>query len=271
MTAVTMLGILSWPFAGTWQLSQQAQQEYILSSWTFPELEATPLTGVVVAVLLFSFLLEILWHGASVTSSSCFPCFPQEFHPLGIPVRLCRRCLDLNPSSLHPPRAPSVLQNGTLRSPVYHPYFTFPASPDTHVIPQPQLFFQLSHKIFSLQLGINGHRAAQCGGQHTSQPGISLFAFLQRTSWSSSNTHIKPANTLGASQYLLSGTQASNILATSSHTELDGQLEISPWRPLSWDPFQNQLLVPNLGSLQNLKLVPNVEGKGRLRQTPPEW
>ena len=102
-----------------------------------------------------------------------------------------------------------------------------------------------------------------------------FFLFLQRTSWSSSNTHIKPANTLGASHYPLSGTQASNILATSSHTELDGQLEISPWRPLSWDPFQNQLLVPNLGSfpgkIWNWFQMWRARGDWRKRQTPPEW
>ena len=169
-----MPGYFPWPFAGTWQLSQGAQQEYILSSWTFPESEATPLTGVVVAVLLFSFLLEILWHGASVTSSSLFSLFSQEFHLLASQSGCVTSAWTWIQAAFIPlaPQFCKMAHWGLVYHPILSPFL--PAQ-TLHVIPQPQLFFQLSHKIFSLQLGINGHRAAHSGGQYTTQPGISLL------------------------------------------------------------------------------------------------
>ena len=89
-----------------------------------------------------------------------FPGIP----PLGIPIRLCHKCLDLNPSSFRPPRPP-VLQNGTLRSPAYHPVLSpFLPAQTLHAILQPQLFFQLFDSSSGLQwsFDVQGRARVSC-------------------------------------------------------------------------------------------------------------
>lgn len=158
-----------------------------------------------------------------------FPGIP----PLGIPVRLCHKCLDLNPSSFHPPRPP-VLQNGTLRSRLSSYSLTFPASPDTACHSPTSAFLPTFSQDLQPPVGYQWPQScSQWRSVHyPARHFPSLHSCKELLEVPQTGTSNQPI-LWGASQYLLSGTQASNILATSSHTELDGQLEISPWRPLS--------------------------------------
>lgn len=207
------------------------------------------LAGVVVAVLLVSFVLGVI----PLEAFCAFPCqSPQHpcfalltfpgILPLTVPIRFVTNTLTLIPGSLRPPH---FTEPSPLRPPNY--YLALPprlpalklAEPWTlHVLLYPQLFFQFSNLSLRLQLGVGVQPVCpQLEACPLGQPFLSLLCGGSPCAVPQTNTLRQPAF-WGFSPDSLDGPQASNIRATLPHIEVNGQVGFpAPRMSPSQGPF----------------------------------